>query len=784
METNSRPVVCSACHRQNLPGGVRCVYCGTQYPPNLDFVLDLPDPGATTPSPSAAPAPPANGMAQQGRAAGAVGTLTLLALKAKAILTFLKLGKVALTLGSMLVSVWFYARFFKWPYAVGLVICILIHEMGHVFVNWRKGIPATAPMFLPFFGAVIFVKGFPDDPTSESESGAGGPFAGMLAALVCLAVALTTQNPLWMALAHTGFLINLFNLIPVSPLDGSRISAAFSPRIWNGVLLFMLLWALKVESKTIWFVLLICLVMRFGSAGSTEQRYLLAEPKARLRMGLLYLALTLVLTIGADRTFVEPDVYRQGVITSGRSQSAVSPMNAPSTPTVASNGEPSIGDAKGQSVSASVSGKRKSTIYMIVYLVAGAVVSLGLWLLTQFLLVRAASARFTWRALGLVGTLTALLPALLIITFVVHNRDAFYQSLEGYIAALLAGLVYAAFLTYHNSKKRQYPTVTSARAHCLGWAAVGALLVAYTTNSLFLLAVMLVLSGLYFVLNRWVWFSLGATVWESMGDYRRTLHWLQLATAANPAPTDLAVLWGRIARIELRLDSGEATLQAIDAAAAARRAAQALDNGEYHPSMANLGIARVDLEFRAASLTLLERFDEAIRCCEQILQGSPDEPVGAAHLLTVRTRLGRIAYTRGWYDEAIAQANLGLLMVSKNAPLLVGRLLTSRAAARAALEDNAGALRDCEDAKRLYQEPYGVAVIAGIRAQIGLQSGDAITAEKESRLALRYFPDNLQSRYWHARALVALNRPEGATALRDLATRYPNEHWGRRAARD
>ena len=297
-------VLCAACQRSNLPGGVRCIYCGTPYPPTLDFDLgenSAPSAPRAAGSDTPRPASAASSTLKQGRAAGAVSSLGLLLLKGKSLLTLLKVGKIALTLSTMLISIAVYAQLYRWPFAAGFVICIFVHELGHVFVNWRKGIPQSAPMFIPFLGAAIFVKRFPDDPTSESESGAGGPIGGTLAALVCFLIGHLTGSPFWYALAGIGFIINLFNLAPIWQLDGAHIAAVFSPRLWNGVMLVMLLVALKFPLGGVWIVLAANLLARI-SGSSNGSRYLLASPRAGLRMAAIYVLLCVGLSYGIQHT--------------------------------------------------------------------------------------------------------------------------------------------------------------------------------------------------------------------------------------------------------------------------------------------------------------------------------------------------------------------------------------------------------------------------------------------------------------------------------------------------
>jgi Zn-dependent protease len=112
------------------------------------------------------------------------------------------------------------------------VLCILAHEMGHVYVAWRMGVPVTAPIFIPGFGALILQKRRARSAWDEALIGIGGPVAGTLAGLFCLLIYQRTGSRLMLALADTSFFINLFNLAPIFPLDGGWITGAISPRIW------------------------------------------------------------------------------------------------------------------------------------------------------------------------------------------------------------------------------------------------------------------------------------------------------------------------------------------------------------------------------------------------------------------------------------------------------------------------------------------------------------------------------------------------------------------------
>lgn len=126
------------------------------------------------------------------------------------------------TLLSMMAFFGVYWAMFGWKFALGFVLSIYVHEMGHVFALRRYGIAATAPMFIPFFGAYIRLNQYPANVGEDARVGLAGPIFGLGAAAFAWLCALATGNPIWYAIAHTGAWINLFNLIPIWQLDGGR----------------------------------------------------------------------------------------------------------------------------------------------------------------------------------------------------------------------------------------------------------------------------------------------------------------------------------------------------------------------------------------------------------------------------------------------------------------------------------------------------------------------------------------------------------------------------------
>lgn len=143
-----------------------------------------------------------------------------------------KLGKLLLSVGSMLLSLVVYAQLFGWRYAAGFILLLFIHEMGHFLAARQRGLNVGLPAFIPFVGAWISLKEQPRDVETEAYVGFAGPLLGSIAALGCYYLGRQSGEPIWLALAYIGFLLNLFNLIPLSPLDGGRIVAIISPRLW------------------------------------------------------------------------------------------------------------------------------------------------------------------------------------------------------------------------------------------------------------------------------------------------------------------------------------------------------------------------------------------------------------------------------------------------------------------------------------------------------------------------------------------------------------------------
>jgi Zn-dependent protease len=243
----------------------------------------------------------------------AVAGLVLLKLGAKLKFVLLLLPKVKLftTSASMLVSIGAYSLIWGWRFAVGFVLLLLIHEMGHVLQLRREGIKASAPMFIPFLGAVVAMKEMPKDAAAEARVGLAGPVLGAVGCLVPVALYLLTGNELFQALAFVGFFLNLFNLLPVLPLDGGRAMTALTPWMW--FVGYALLIAITfIAPNPIMVVILLFGAMETwrrwkGRNDPQQQRYLKVRPRTRAAVAAVYLGLAILLAIGMDLTFIDRD---------------------------------------------------------------------------------------------------------------------------------------------------------------------------------------------------------------------------------------------------------------------------------------------------------------------------------------------------------------------------------------------------------------------------------------------------------------------------------------------
>ncbi len=209
-----------------------------------------------------------------------------------------------------LVSVAAYSLWFGWWFAVGFVVLLFVHEMGHVVALRREGIKASAPMFIPFMGAVITSKSLGENALAEARVGLAGPILGTVGAAVCLVIGEATNSDFFRALAYIGFFLNLFNLLPIVPLDGGRAMAAMAPWMWFigfGVLVAL---ALLFPNPVLWIIVLFAgyeLYRRWQArkSGSIAQAaYYRVAPRHRLIVGAVYIGLIVLLVLGMEHSHI------------------------------------------------------------------------------------------------------------------------------------------------------------------------------------------------------------------------------------------------------------------------------------------------------------------------------------------------------------------------------------------------------------------------------------------------------------------------------------------------
>jgi Zn-dependent protease len=215
------------------------------------------------------------------------------------------LGGYGKTFLSMLLMIAVFAWLIgNWEIAAGVVLLIFVHEMGHVAAAMVLGIPISAPIFIPFLGAAIVMRQNPRDAVTEAIMAYAGPLAGGAGSWACLLVAQSTGQLWLLVVAMYSFQLNLFNLIPVPPLDGGRVCAAVSRWFWLPGLLLLVAAMIFFHA---WQMLLIGALILFSAFQriKDERRYheqmrdyyRIALP-LRIMVALFYLGLIATLLVG------------------------------------------------------------------------------------------------------------------------------------------------------------------------------------------------------------------------------------------------------------------------------------------------------------------------------------------------------------------------------------------------------------------------------------------------------------------------------------------------------
>jgi Zn-dependent protease len=188
---------------------------------------------------------------------GVLSTLGVLLLgKLKFLLVVFKIFKLH-TLLSMLISLGTYALIFGWKFAAALIYLMFVHEMGHAYAAKRMKLPVSPAIFIPFMGAVIGLKEMPKNAKDEGYLAYMGPLFGLLSFLPAIPMYLYTHEPFWALLIILGAMINLFNLIPITPLDGGRIAAGISTKLWGLGIILLLAYSVMHVSFIGFFIVVI-----------------------------------------------------------------------------------------------------------------------------------------------------------------------------------------------------------------------------------------------------------------------------------------------------------------------------------------------------------------------------------------------------------------------------------------------------------------------------------------------------------------------------------------------
>jgi Zn-dependent protease/tetratricopeptide (TPR) repeat protein len=748
-------MTCAACSHTNLAGGVRCVYCGIHFPKALDFEVES---GTSAPALDKGAPLPNSGTGKSRGGFSLIG-LGIIAFKWKALLALFKLGPLLTTFGSMALFIGAESRLFGWKLAAGFAACILIHELGHVVMNLKNGLKCSAPMFIPFAGAVIMVKHFPSDPRVESECGAGGPGAGLLASLGCSLLGVITGDRFWFTLAILSYGINLFNLIPFWQLDGSRISSAFSPGNWDFILVTLLLIVIKAPSPLLWVLLIVLFLLRLGRGGYT--RYNLALPAVRARMALVYLVLCLSLAYGIDLTrAAHPEASIRGTTSSSSSQSG----NAAT--------ERSRSRITQQTQSPEDRAEEQQVFHTldIVFFSIESIVGIAGWLGIAALLARASNEKFGKLGIALALPMITLMPCLMIS----YSFLGLKLTNLAYLAATLAAFIFAAYKSHHSRSELFGNSRAALMWRCLGWAAAAALMVAYWADNLWVAMGVAILAGAYYARQPWLVYGAAARAAELLGDLNRAIALRNRALGFHPPEEAARQLLLAQVRAYLVLGQGGNALAATDAITT-------LPNTMTKPADYLVSA------YRAAALIRLDRFEEVMTECERLLRTPHGDRTGAVRLFLVRRILAEMALYRGWDDEAIAQAD----QVSRMSPQSLSG--TARTLAADAVRTRAMALIDSgkmaetqtilEQYRQWDRQPWAQAIESMLRASVSLKQGSPQSGLAEIDEVARRLPGSLETLYLRGKALLATGKSEeGRDILSRLAAGFPNEHWGKLAA--
>lgn len=137
-----------------------------------------------------------------------------------------KVIKVLFAAGSLAAYTWL----FSIEFALALILCLVFHEYGHIRAMKRFGLKTKGIYLIPFVGGLALSDDRINTRWQDVYISIMGPFFGLILSCACLVVYWVTDIELFAGLAAFNALLNLFNLLPVLPLDGGHVlkSIAFS----------------------------------------------------------------------------------------------------------------------------------------------------------------------------------------------------------------------------------------------------------------------------------------------------------------------------------------------------------------------------------------------------------------------------------------------------------------------------------------------------------------------------------------------------------------------------
>ena len=252
------------------------------------------------------------------RLAAPLVALGALLAKFKGVLLLLPKLKLLTTFGSIGLSVAAYALIWGWPFAAGFVALLFVHESGHAIQMRREGVRPSWMVFIPFLGAAVGARSLGGSALAEARIGLAGPILGTLGAAAVYLWGHSTGSDLLIALAYTGFLLNLFNLLPIVPLDGGRAMAAMSPWMWAVGFVGLLALFVLAPNPLLAIILLLGGLSawrrfkerRSGAEGNPA--YYRVAPLHRLVVATVYVGLIVLLVIGMHASFVDRSAHITG----------------------------------------------------------------------------------------------------------------------------------------------------------------------------------------------------------------------------------------------------------------------------------------------------------------------------------------------------------------------------------------------------------------------------------------------------------------------------------------